>query len=219
MARKKDDQGATLMDSYKYNYEVDTSNLDDLNAITKMGIECLKNYNPHKPPKYENSEEGLELFKSRTMDYLQYVDEVNSNDDMKHKVVLDVEGWCTRLGITRRTLHAYYHDRDNDWKAFIDYFKNIITAYKKQLAFSNKTPSIFAIFDLVNGSAEDGYYRNTNAIEVRTGANDSNNSYLLSSERAERLRLSYPKPPVLEQDNAQEDYSGLDLPFLDPDKE
>ena len=130
MARKKDDKGVTIMDSYKYNYEIDTSNINDLNAITKMGIEALKTYNPHKPPKYENTPEGLDLFKNRTMDYLQYIDEVNSSEDMNKKVVLDIEGWCTYLQITRTTLHAYYHDRGNEWKDFINYFKTIITAYK-----------------------------------------------------------------------------------------
>lgn len=213
MARKKDDKGVTIMDSYKYNYEIDTSNINDLNAITKMGIEALKTYNPHKPFKYPETSEGLELFKSKTLEYLEYVDSVNSNDDMSKKVVLDIEGWCTYLQITRKTLHVYYHDRGNSWKDFIDYFKTLITAYKKQLAFSNKTPSIFAIFDLVNGSAEDGFYRNTNSIEVRATTNESNN-YLLPSERLERLKLDYSKPPVIGlEDNDNEDNDD-DLPEL-----
>lgn len=214
MARKKDEQGVTIMDSYKYNYEIDTSNLNDLNAITKMGIEGLKNYNPHRPPKYADTPEGLDSFKNKTLDYLRYIDEVNSNDDMQKKVVLDIEGWCSYLQITRKTLHIYYHERGKEWSEFIDYFKTIITAYKKQLAFSNKTPSIFAIFDLVNGSAEDGFYRNTNSIEVRTNTTD-NNTYYLPSERAEKLGLLGENitPPVLEEDsNAQE--SNLDIPDL-----
>lgn len=215
MARKKDDKGVTIMDSYKYNYEIDTSNINDLNAITKMGIEALKTYNPHRPPKYENTPEGLDLFKNRTMEYLKYIDEVNSCDDMSKKVVLDIEGWCTYLQITRKTLHIYYHDRGNEWKDFIDYFKNLITAYKKQLAFSNKTPSIFAIFDLVNGSAEDGFYRNTNSIEVRTSTNEANSVYFLPNERERLERLKLDTPVLESSNNAQEDdLDLLSLPFM-----
>ena len=214
MARKKDDKGATIMDSYKYNYEIDTSNINDLNAITKMGIEALKTYNPHKPPKYENTPEGLDLFKNRTMDYLQYIDEVNSSEDMSKKVVLDIEGWCSYLQITRKTLHMYYHDRGNEWKDFIDYFKTIITAYKKQLAFSNKTPSIFAIFDLVNGSAEDGFYRNTNSIEVRTNTSESN-IYPLPSERLERLGILKSGALLEDTSNNQVDDDLPELPDIE----
>lgn len=218
MARKKDERGATIMNSYKYDYEIDTNNTSDLNAITRMSIEALKSYNPHKPPKYENTAEGLELFKNRTMEYLQYVDEVNSSEDMPKKVVLDIEGWCTFLQITRKTLHIYYHERDEAWKSFIDYFKNIITAYKKQLAFSNKTPSIFAIFDLVNGSKDDGFYRNTNDIRIENATQSNNSMYVLPSERLEKFSLEPPEAdtkPLLEVSLDQEDRLSLEkLPFL-----
>lgn len=207
MARKKDDKGVTLMDSYKYNYELDLENTNDLGAVIQLGIQGIQNYNISNPPKYEDSPKGLQDFKEKVIEYLRYVEEINSNEDLEKKVVVDIEGMCGWCGISRQTF-SKYAKRGYGWSEFIEYIKTQILAFKKQLAFTNKTPPIFAIFDIINNG--DGEYVNTSQIEVKPSVKNEE-IYYLPNERVERLKLEYGKK--FDKDNKDNDEE-IDIPDI-----
>lgn len=98
---------------------------------------------------YPNDEQGLELFKGKTMEYLAYIQQVNDNPEIEREIIPDIEGWATYLGINRSTISSYLR-RSEKWRSTIENVKNGIAAIKKQLALQGKIPPIMAIFDLTN---------------------------------------------------------------------
>lgn len=164
MARKqhKDEYGTTYADT-EYNYkgvEVDLVQ-DDIGAVMDMAIEGIRKYGG-RPPCYEPTPKGLEQFKQETMNYFSHIKNVNMDENIEKKVVCDIEGWCTYCGITRMTLSVYYKQRGSDWKAFIDYVKELIAVVKKQNAMTYRTPPMIAVFDLVNNHS----YHNSNEFHI-----------------------------------------------------
>lgn len=171
MARKsnKDEYGTTYAD-YERNYEGVTVDLvqDDIGACLDMAINGIAKYGG-RPPCYEPTNEGLEKFKQETIAYFTHVKNVNMDESMEKKVVCDIEGWCVYCGITRQTLGTYYKQRGSEWKSFIDYIKEIITAMKKQNAMTYRTPPMIAVFDLVNNHG----YHNSNEFHIIPDANNT----------------------------------------------
>ncbi len=122
---------------------------DDLNAVLDMSIQSIK---LGRPPKFDDTPEGLEDFKQASIAYLEHVRRVNNNPENEHHLIPDTESWAVFCGTTRMTILNYEKSRDDDWKQFIGLMKSAITACKKQLAFRQKIPTVLIIFDLVNNA-------------------------------------------------------------------
>lgn len=145
---------------------------DDLNSILDMSIKSIK---LGRTPKFPETAQGLEDFKQASVDYLEYVREVNNDPENEHHLVPDIESWATFLGTTRRTILTYEKCRSEEWTDYIALVKGAITACKKQLAFRQKIPTVLAMFDLTNNS---GY---VNSSEFRLSAQEMNSEPRLLS--------------------------------------
>lgn len=130
---------------------------DDLNDLLQMATDTLKRSGTCR---FENDEAGLQRFKSRTIDFLEFLREQNNNGG---SLTPTVESWCVYLGISRVTLMHYEHKRSEGWKEFISYVKNILMACKTELASKGKLPPIVFIFDATNNGAQ---YYNTSEFRL-----------------------------------------------------
>lgn len=145
---------------------------DDTTAILDMIID-KSTARMGRPCQYSNDKRGLESFIQGTVDYFEYVNAVNSNEDMERKLIPDIESWAVYLGITRATIFNY-ESRGNDWKDTIQYYKNCIGAVKKQLALNFKIPPMIMAFDFTNNH---GYLNTTEyklTAKVESADTDTN---------------------------------------------
>lgn len=132
---------------------------DTFQAVLDMTIESLKT---GRPPTYPDTLEGLEAFRQATIDYFQYVRDVNANPDIEKNLIVDIEGWAAFTGLTRRTILTYEKQRKGEWSDFISQVKNSIMACKKELAFHGQIPQVVFMFDACNNHN----YSNTNNFKV-----------------------------------------------------
>ena len=124
---------------------------NDVQAVCEMTCNNIRSYDSRW--KYTPDSAGLEMFKEKTREYFTFIKQANEGGG---KVLCaDVEGWVTSLGITRKTLHTYYHQRSNEWKEYIDYVKENIVTQKKAFMSNGRIPPLVGIFDLTNNF---GYY-------------------------------------------------------------
>lgn len=131
---------------------------DDLTAVIDIGLKAVKNKHLQK---YTDDEEGYNRFVKESQKYLEYVKQVNNNGTEK-KLIIDIESWCVSLGITRETLRKY-SNRSEEWKEFIDLFKEVILSGKKQLAMTYKIPPMVYMFDVTNNHG----YHNTSEFHLQ----------------------------------------------------
>ena len=156
--KKFDEDGMRLQTWQKAAVDLAPITGDDAAAaLIDMGIRSLRH-----TPKYEDSEDGLQKFQQKTLEYFQYVQKVNADQDNEKKLMTDIESWAVYMGLTRQTINAYYANRGDEWKDFISRAKEVILAAKKVRAYSHQAPPIFAIFDLVNNHG----YKNTSDIRI-----------------------------------------------------
>lgn len=194
--QKYDDDGNRLQTFPKGKYEVMTAD-DPTNALIDIGIQALRT----KPPKYEPTPEGLELFKQRTIAYFDHLKEVNTNRENEQRLIADIESWCVYCQITRATLNNYRRGRGEDWAAFIDRTKDLILAMKKDQAMRFKAPPMVFVFDAVNNFG----YRNTNQVELVTDAKADEKARTEDELTAAGLRWD----PIQEEYVAEDvDYDG-----------
>ena len=130
---------------------------DDLNDLLQMATDTLKRSGTCK---YENDEAGLQRFKSRTLDFLEFLRVQNNGGG---SLTPTVESWCTYLGISRVTLMNYEHKRSESWKEYIGYIKNVLMACKVELSAKGKLPPLIFIFDATNNGAQ---YYNTSEFKL-----------------------------------------------------
>lgn len=130
---------------------------DDLNDLLQMATETLRKSGTCK---YEPDDAGLQRFKDKSIEYLDFLREQNNNGG---SLTPTVESWCAYLGISRVTLMHYEH-RSEDWRTFIAYMKNVLMACKTELASKGKMPPIVFVFDATNNGAE---YFNTSEFKLR----------------------------------------------------
>lgn len=135
---------------------------DDMQAIVSMCINNIEQYNPGRKPTYENSPQGLQAFKDKTVDYFKHIQFVNADDSIDKKLIVDIESWACFLGITRKTLSLYHNQRGKDWADFIDYVKENILTVKKEMGLNYRIPPMVYAFDLANNH---GYF-NTSEYKV-----------------------------------------------------
>lgn len=145
---------------------------DDMSAILDMTVKVMKQRGG-RPCAYPNDERGLEMFRDNTVSFMDYVQEVNSNPDLDHKLIPDIEAWATYIGVTRKTIFEYEH-RGGEWTTTIQAFKNAIASIKKQLLFTYKIPPMVGVFDLTNnhGYVNSNEFKLTAAVEPETSKND-----------------------------------------------
>ena len=187
--QKHDDRGGRYLDSYQRYDMTEAGEPDNISPIIDMAIKRLKG----RPAAYEESPAGLEMFKNECIGYFAYIQEQNQRPDCK-KIVPDIEGLALYLGITRKTLNQYERNRGNDWKEQIDKIKNAIMAVKKELAFHQQIPTVYAIFDQVNN----GDYRNVSEFKLLPESKDTTEAPQYSAaDIAARHRIGVPQKPEL----------------------
>lgn len=120
-------------------------NVSDIEAVQEIGIRAIR----RGIFRYENTSEGLNDFKDRSLEYLAYVHDVNVVGSGK-TLVPDIESWAAYCGISRVAIHKYEHGRGAEWVEFIQYMRNIIASFKKQLLFNGQIPQVIGIFDMTN---------------------------------------------------------------------
>lgn len=176
--QKHDERGGRYLDSYKRYDVADAGEPDNITPIIDVAIKRLKG----RPAAYEESSEGLERFRNNCIGYLEYIQEQNQRSDCK-KIVPDIEGLTVFLGITRNTLSLYERNRGQDWKEQIDQIKNAIMAVKKELAFHQQIPTVYAIFDQVNN----GDYRNVSEFKLQAENISSEQTPAISQEEIRHI--------------------------------
>lgn len=156
-------------------YAPDLSNGDNIWEVTKILLNTVK---AGRPPIYEETEQGLDAFRKKTLEYINHVQEINSGDDDSKKVIVDIESWACYLGTTRATIATYERTRNEDWKQFIAVVKNGIAAVKKEAAFHGQMQPMIAVFDLANNHS----YKNTNEFKLEVDTKDSERKVLSVKE-------------------------------------
>lgn len=142
---------------------------DDMTAILDMAIEA-STARVGRPAEYPYSRAGLDAFIDKTLEFFQYVNDINANPDLERKLIPDIESWGVFLGVTRQTIWAY-EKRGGEWKATIEYYKNAIAAVKKQLALNYKIPPMVYVFDATNNHG----YVNSNEFKLTQGKPETEN--------------------------------------------
>ncbi len=153
-----------------------------LDAVLNTTIESLKT---GRPPTYPDTPQGLEDFKQATIDYFQYVKDVNANPDIEKKLVPDIEGWAVFTSLTRRTILTYERQRGEDWKNFIEQVKNAICAAKKELSFHQQIPPVVFMFDACNNHG----YTNTSEFKIEAISDKPKERQLSLEEQVQQAGL------------------------------
>lgn len=153
-----------------------------LDAVLNTTIESLKT---GRPPTYPDTPQGLEEFKQATIDYFQYVKDVNANPDIEKKLVPDIEGWAVFTSLTRRTILTYEKQRGEGWKNFIEQVKNAICAAKKELSFHQQIPPVVFMFDACNNHG----YTNTSEFKIEAISDKPQERQLSLEEQVQQAGL------------------------------
>lgn len=134
----------------------------DLTPVLDLVLTACTNH-MGRPCYYPDTKEGLDDFINKTIDFFEYVETVNSNEELdeKQKLIVDIELWATFLGLSRKTIWQY-EQRGGEWSDVIGYYKNIIGTVKKQMALHNKIPSLVYLFDSTNNHG----YVNSNEFKL-----------------------------------------------------
>lgn len=134
---------------------------NEISALNRLAVESLR----HSTAKYEDSPQGLEIFRKRVLEYFDYIDETNADcEDGKPLLFADIESLCCFCGISRNTLIKYGY-RENEWGEFVARLKDVIVSSKKTLALKNKLSAVMTMFDLTNNSG----YLNSSEFHLSTG--------------------------------------------------
>jgi hypothetical protein len=112
-----------------------------------------------RPRKLETVEEFREVAER----YINYIKD-RALDGVR--LVPDIEGFCAFAGISRETLNNWETARPGAYSDTIKIFKNIIAAYKKQLAFNGEIPPIVFATDFNNNH---GYTQAAQKIDLNVG--------------------------------------------------
>lgn len=147
-----------------------------LDVVLSMAVDSLKS---GRPAAYPETEQGFEDFKAAVIDYFVFVKRSNEDSEHDKKLIADIEGLCTFIGITRVTLLSYEKNRGEEWQTFIKQAKTAIVAIKKQLIFNQQIPPIIGIFDLVNNT---DYYRNSSEFKLTAEAKEPERKVLRADE-------------------------------------
>lgn len=132
----------------------------DLEAIGNVVRFSLKR-SGGRPAIFSSSQQGLEEFRKKSIEYFDYVAAVNQGKEAEKALVPDIESWATYLGTTRQSIFRY-EQRGREWRETIQLFKNAIASVKKQLGLHYKIPPMIFAFDFANNHG----YVNTNEFKL-----------------------------------------------------
>lgn len=161
-------------------YAPDLSDCDNISAVTQILLDTVK---AGRPPAYQETEQGLEEFRQKTLEYINHVQSINSGDDDSKKVIVDIESWACYLGITRATIATYERTRSIGWKQFIAVVKNGIAAVKKEAAFHGQMQPMIAVFDMANNHD----YKNTNEFKLNVSPSEDDRKVLPADAKIDLL--------------------------------
>jgi len=116
---------------------------DDLTPILDQFIEQGEAKRVGRQPTYENKfqlQDAIQL-------YWQYLRDSYQNGA---KIIPDVEGACSYLGISRKLLNKWERDNYRDFTETIIDLKNKIATAKKQLGLKGKIPPLVLALDMNN---------------------------------------------------------------------
>ncbi len=173
-------------------YAPDLTDSDNVAAVTNILLETIK---AGRPATFPETRQGFEEFKKATIDYLEYVQRINESG-IEKKVMIDIEGWCTFLGIVRSTICNYERTRGEPWKQFIGLIKGGICAAKKEAAFHGQIQPMIAVFDLANNHS----YKNTSEFKLEVEPKEVGHKELTMKEIQARLLEDEPKRELLTTD-------------------
>lgn len=147
---------------YKRKYGNDEPAAGDLSELLKMQIRALKSGGGIV--KYADDTAGFDAFIQKSVRFLEYVNDYNENAELENKpiIVPSVELWACFLCVSRVTL-LNYAKRGENWKTFIETFRNGLQAAKLQMASRGKMPPLIYIFDATNNGAN---YANTSEFKL-----------------------------------------------------
>ena len=148
---------------------------DDMEGISNMIITAYKNLGG-RPAEYPDSEEGLERFREKTIEFFEHVAAVNEQSGLEKGLIPDIELWCSWLGITRQTVFNYENKRGTVWRENIAMVKNMIASYKKQMALHYRIPPMVMAFDFCNNHQ----YVNTSEFKITAETNNPETKQRLS---------------------------------------
>lgn len=135
-------------------------NQEELNELNIKTLEVMiADFLPKlaKPlPKYDT----VEQLQDAITNYFIYIADCNQKGA---KLIPDVEGLCSFIGVPRRTLLFWETENKNNFAPTISQTKNFIAAYKKQLGFNGEIPPIIFATDFNNNH---DYVNPKNQIEI-----------------------------------------------------
>lgn len=159
---KRDERGVRKMGAYAKRYsktDTEPGKAADLEAILDVSIDQIEKRKQGRPPAYPDTDDGLIQFFEDTKKYFEYIKDANSVND--EKLIPDIEGWYSFLGVTKQTV-LNYERRSPVWEEAIEYIKQNILAAKKQLAFRFKIPPVVYLNDVSNNHG----YLNTSEFRL-----------------------------------------------------
>lgn len=117
--------------------------------VMEKAAEVIKKFSG-RLPEYANDKEGFARFCEETQNYLDYVNNYNSNPERKGNIIATVDSWAVSMGVTARTIENYEKMRSSEWSNFIGYIKTAITAGKLEAVDHGESDRVGTIFYLKN---------------------------------------------------------------------
>ena len=116
--------------------------LSEMYKLARENMEGLRDRGG-RPPAFETVRD----LQNGIINYWNYLDNANKGE---LKLIPDVEGLCTFIGITRTTLMEWENTNYNGFANTIKIAKNDIASVKKQLGEQNKIPALVLAMDFNN---------------------------------------------------------------------
>jgi hypothetical protein len=145
----RDEKGVRILKyrRFKENEDYEPTDNEDMVALTNASILNLRQYRDDcvqgRPRKYETVDEFFTAVEA----YFQYIQDANLDEI---RLIPDIEGLCSYMGISRDSLFDWERTRDSRYIDAIKTVKNTIAFCKKQLALKGKIPPIVFATDFNN---------------------------------------------------------------------
>lgn len=145
----RDENGARLQKyrRFREGRDFEAVEPDEMTVLCNMAIQNIEMYAKNelvgRPRKYET----VESFIKSATGYLEYIRDAN-NDGVK--VIPDIEGLCSYMGISRTALFDWQTSRPGAYSDAIKSVLNFMASFKKQLALKGKIPPLTFATDFNN---------------------------------------------------------------------
>lgn len=148
--KNKEKLEARMVEKYKSKSKGDCEPLEngDMTAILNLIVDRCERYGG-RGSNYPATPDGFKSFLDVSREYFDYLNTVNEDENLKRKLIPDIESWALYLGISRMTIFEY-EKRGGQWSEAIQFYRNAIGTAKKQLALNYKIPPMVYVFDATN---------------------------------------------------------------------